>query len=303
MNVVGVLGYEPESTKNVSGYALLEPEAENCGLPYRPFLRINDPETARQVREWEPDLLFVVGLSQLVGGSVLEIPKKGVIGFHPTALPRARGRAPIAWAVLGEEEVGASFFLMDSGVDSGPILEQELFAVEEHDYAEDIERKILDAIYVALDRLLPKLKQGVIAAQPQNEDLATYYGRRTPDDGCIDWEKPSEEIYRLIRASSRPHPGAFTFKEDSRVVIWKAKPEAGIKYTGVSGRIVMTNEAGHLLVQTGNGLIWITEYEVVDHENSRTDETLKVGQRLGYNADLELYRLKREINDLKKALQ
>ena len=303
MDVVGVLGYEPESTKNVSGYSLLQPVASANALAYMPFSKINDAKVVEQLKDWQPDIIFIVGLSQLVKDEVLNIPPKGIVGFHPTALPKGRGRAPIAWAVLKEKQVGANFFIMDSGVDCGDILVQELFPVEENDYAEDIEIKISKAIEIALDRLLPILKKGIIKAQAQNEDEASYYGRRAPNDGCINWNNAATDIYKLIRASSRPHPGAFTFSGDTKVIIWKAEIENTIDYTGVVGRILQENDKGHLLVQTQEGLLWITEYEVYDFENNIIDKPLKVGQMLGYYSNLEIYKLKREINKLKKLLR
>lgn len=302
MDVVGVLGYEPKSTQNVSGYSLLKPTAESNKIAYRSFVKINDLETIKQLEEWQPDIIFVVGLSQLVGNEILNLSPNGVVGFHPTPLPRGRGRAPLAWSVLKEKQVGANFFLIDNGVDSGPILAQELFEIDENDYAEDVEIKILEAIKLALDGLLPKLKQGILESKPQDASLATYYGRRAPNDGCIDWSKSAIKIHRLVRASSKPHPGAITVKEDFKVVVWKSRLEKDLKNTGVIGRILLTNNQKELLVQTGDGLLWITEYQVFDFDANLVDESLKVGQKLGYYSDIELYKIKAEINELKKRI-
>ncbi|NQY06399.1 MAG: formyl transferase [Flavobacteriaceae bacterium] len=304
MDVVGVLGYEPESIKNVSGYALLKPIAEDNNLPYKAFYKINDQAIIDQIQEWKPDLLFVVGLSQLVSDQIIQIPTNGVVGFHPTVLPKGRGRAPITWTVLNEKQGGANFFFIGDGVDNGPILEQELFDVSEDDYAEDIELKILEAIANALDRLLPRIKQGDITAIPQDDKKASYYGRRAPNDGLINWQTDANTIYSLIRASSKPHPGAITFKEDLKVIVWRAKlADKELNYTGVVGRILDANEEDHVLVQTGNGLLWITEYEAYDLEGNKLQQALKVGQKLGYYTDIELFKLKQEIDQLKKALK
>lgn len=303
MDIVGVLGYEPASLKNVSAYTLLKPIALENGLDYKPFVKINDEHIVEQVKSWKPDLLFVVGLSQLIGDNLINSATHGVVGFHPTSLPRGRGRAPIAWSILNEKQAGANFFLIDDGVDSGPILAQQLFDIGEDDYAEDFELKMIDAIHKALDNWLPELKKGTIKAVPQNDEIANYYGRRAPNDGCISWDAPAVEIYRLIRASSRPHPGAFSFKENIRVLIWKARPEKNLKITGVTGRVLDVNENGDALVQTGEGLLWLTEYELYDFGGNKIEEKLKVGQKLGYYIDLELFKLKKEIQQLKKKLK
>jgi methionyl-tRNA formyltransferase len=303
MDIVGVLGYEPASLKNVSAYTLLKPVALENDLDYKPFVKINDEAIVEQVKAWKPDLLFVVGLSQLIKDDLINIPTHGVVGFHPTSLPRGRGRAPIAWSIINEKRAGANFFLIDDGVDSGPILAQELFDIEADDYAEDFELKMIDAIQNALDKWLPELKKGIVNAVPQNDAEASYYARRAPNDGCISWNNSAEEIYTLIRASSRPHPGAFTFKENIRVLVWKARPENELKITGVVGRVLDVDENGHALVQTGNGLLWLTEYELYDFDDNQLKEKLRVGQKLGYYTDLEIYRLKKEIKQLKNQLQ
>ena len=262
MNIVGILGYEPPSLNNVSAYTLLKAVALEYGLSYKPFEKINDEHIIKQVKIWQPDLLFIVGLSQLIGDDLKNSSTHGVVGFHPTSLPNGRGRAPLAWSILNEKQAGANFFLIDDGVDSGPILAQELFDIGDDDYAEDIELKMIDAIQIALNRWLPELKTGIIKVIKQDETLATYYGRRAPNDGCISWEASNTEIYTLIRASSRPHPGAFTFIENVKVVVWKARPERTLKVTGVIGRVLDVNINGEALVQAGNGLLWLTEYEL-----------------------------------------
>lgn len=303
MHVVGVLGYEPESIKNVSGYQLLKPTAESNDLSYKSFVQINDPSIVEQIEEWNPDLLFVVGLSQIVGEKIINSSKKGVVGFHPTALPRGRGRAPLAWSILEEQVAGANFFLIDKGVDSGSILEQELFEISDDDYAEDVELKIIKAIEIALDRLLPKLKEGRIEATEQDHSKATYYGKRTPRDGWIDWNESASNIHKLIRASSRPHPGARSFKGNFSMIIWKAKLEKGTKIKGVVGRILDVNDQSHLLIQTGEGSIWIQEYELFDFDNNKIQDQLIIGQKLGYYSDIEIFSLKKEINNIKKQLK
>ncbi|AZJ35043.1 formyl transferase [Tenacibaculum singaporense] len=300
MDLVGVLGYEPKSLKNVSAYTLLKPIAEEESIPYKGFFNINDPDVVDQIKEWKPDLLFVVGLSQLVKDEIMNIPTKGVVGFHPTNLPRGRGRAPIAWSILNEKKGGANFFLIDSGVDSGPILGQKLFDIEEDDYAEDFELKMLDAISEALEEWFPKLKNGKIEYIEQEHSKATYYGRRAPNDGCINWSQTSKDIYKLIRASSRPHPGAFTFKEDVKIIIWKARIENNSNFAGVIGRVLEVDEDGVALVQTGEGLLSLIDYEIFDLSNNRLNKKLKVGQKLGYYSDIEIFKMKQELEKLKK---
>jgi len=156
--VVGALGLDPAASRGVSGYARLDDVAEAAGVPFATFRRIGEPAVLRTVRGWQPDLLFAVGISQLVGPELRAVPTLATVGFHPTVLPRGRGRAPLAWLVLGEREGAATFFVIDDGVDSGPILAQARFAIGEDDDATRVRDRIEAAIDTALDDWIPRLR-------------------------------------------------------------------------------------------------------------------------------------------------
>lgn len=108
--IVGVLGYEPLNQNRVSGFQDLRNVCANLNLEYRGFQKINDENHLNWARNKKPDLIFAVGFSQLLFSDWLKLPVKGCIGFHPTLLPRGRGRAPVAWTILEGENGAASFF-------------------------------------------------------------------------------------------------------------------------------------------------------------------------------------------------
>jgi len=276
MEVVGVLGFEPTSTALVSGYARMDGVAAASGIPYLGFKQINTSAVEQQLREWKPDVLFVVGLSQLIRRPLLDLALKGCIGFHPTRLPKGRGRAPTAWIVLDRCPAAASFFLMGEGADDGPLFVQQDFDVDESDDATSVLRKTLDAMVLALDHWLPQLKAGAWAPTPQVEENATWYGVRRPEDGAIDWLESAENICRLIRAATRPHPGAYTFLREHKLTVWKSRVEENLPIKGVVGRILKKEADDSLLVQAGDGLLWLDEYEL---EGADTG-SLRVGQKL-----------------------
>ncbi len=297
-SVVGVLGFSPDRAAGVSGYARLDDLALGAGLPFKEFQSLNHPEVVACVRAWAPDLLFVVGLSELVRPELLAVPRLGCVGFHPTPLPAGRGRAPIAWLTLDAQPGAATFFLMEAGVDSGPILVQEPFPVTRQDYAADVLARLEAAIDAALDRWLPELLAGRWQPTPQDPARATYTGRRTPEDGLIDWRRPAEEIYDLVRAASRPHPGAYTYLNDERLVVWRADLECEQTYRGVIGRIVQAEPGRGVLVQTGAGQLWLTEVTLA----SGGAAPLRVGQRLGYAPEDEVFLLRRRLVALEARL-
>lgn len=295
--VAGVLGYEPQSSALVSGYVNMRDFCEQHAIPYFPFKKIGAPEVQELVASLSPDLFFVIGLSQIVPAPLLSVPRLGNIGFHPTVLPAGRGRAPIAWLLLQEDFGAANFFLMSEGVDDGPLFVQEKFPVTDTDNAATIEQKILLAIDAALDRWLPELARGIWNPIPQDEAAATYYGKRGPEDGWIDWSRSATEIDKIIRASAPPHPGAYTFLKDRKLTVLRSFPENDLKIKGVQGSVLAVAEE-RFLVQSGEGLMWIAD--VLDEAGAPVK--LKVGERLGYYGELEIYHLKKEIAFIRQKL-
>ncbi|HEY0073490.1 MAG TPA: formyltransferase family protein [Abditibacteriaceae bacterium] len=302
-NVVGVLGLHPDVSAKVSGYCRMDNLAQDAGVPYADFRRINEPPIVDLVRHWQPDLLFVVGLSQLVGAELLSIPRLGCVGFHPTWLPEGRGRAPIAWLTYHVQPGAATFFLMDEGADSGPILVQEPFAVSSRDYATDVLEKAEAAIERALDRWLPRLLAGEWQPEPQNDDAATYYALRGPTDGLIQWSQSALSIENLIRASSHPHPGAYTYLGGQKLIIWRANRESELPICGVTGRVVWMDAAKGWLVQTGEGLLWLTDVELNGEKLSPSvPSPLRIGVKLGMMVEDEIQSLQQRVEQLEKQL-
>ena len=298
-DVAGVLQLRGESSHTVTGFDSLDDVAGPAGIPCVTFRNINDDEIVEQVREWQPDLMFVVGLSQLVREDMMAIPKLGSVGFHPTFLPAGRGRAPLAWLTLDSGPGAASFFLIDDGIDSGPILVQEPFEITPDDYAGDVGLKLLDAMTRALDRWLPELLAGKWDPKPQSEVLATYNGRRGPDDGLIDWTRSAIEIHSLVRAASVPHPGAYTWLDDRKLIIWRADVETHLPWRGVPGRILLTHPDRGALIQTGDGLLWLTEITWADSgEPCTAAEALRVGTKLGLVLQDEVAALKSRLVEM-----
>ncbi len=296
-NVVGALGLSQQKSKNVSGYSRLDDLCQTANIPYHDFDHVNDPPTVAALQQLAPDLLFLVGLSQLANAAVLAVPTQGTVGFHPTALPKMRGRAPVAWLIMENAAGAATFFLMNEGVDAGPILAQAKFTVGPDDYASDVMDKLEDAIDTALDAWVPPLLTGAaFAPTPQNETDATYRGRRTQLEGLINWAQPAVDIYRLIRAAGRPHPGAYTHVQDSKLIIWRAHPVETV-ITGVVGR-VLDADADSFLVQTAAGALRVTEYEMVG-----SAQNPRIGQKLGYTAEEELYKLRQRVAQLEQKLE
>lgn len=261
-----VFSLDEAASANVSGYQPIHELADDNGIQYKKFKKINDPENVELIQEISPDYIFVIGLSQLVKKEIIDAAKVGVVGFHPTALPKMRGRAANVWQViLGVHDAKVSLFFIDEGTDSGDILGQEPYEIEDTDYAEDVGRKIDEAASKLSRRVLRQIMDGTIKPQRQNEDEATYLLRRAPEDGLIDWNQQIKDIHTLIRAVSRPFPGAFgMYDGNHQFIIWRAEMMENKKYIGMNGQIAEIG-TDYIDVVCKDGLLRITDYENVDN--------------------------------------
>lgn len=301
-DIVSVWGFEPESIKNISCYSSMKSLAENNGIQYYSFRKVNDLTTKQQIIDKELDLLFVVGLSQMVDEEILAIPKYGCIGFHPTKLPNGRGRAPIAWLINDVNDGAATFFKLEKEADSGIIYAQEDYKVFAVDDVESISVKVISAINIALGRWLPELKNGVLKGWSQDDSLATYNSKRDPIDGCINWYNDAELIDRLIKSSTFPFPGAFSFYKDYKILILKSIFHKTGFPRGVVGRIVAMSQFDYPVIQTGNGYIEVKKYLVLDYFDNIIDLKLSVGILLGFYEQYEIFLLRNELKKIKERL-
>jgi len=196
-----------------------------------------------------------MGWSQIIHNEILNIPSIGVIGSHPTELPKYRGRAPIPWTIWKElKESALTFFFMEEGIDDGDILDQKKFKIGPDDDATLLYEKITDLGKQMLIQNLPLLKNGKATRIKQdNTKFVEYWEKRTPEDGKIHWSKSAKEIHKLIKATTHPYPGAFTFFDKSKLTIWKARVKDSL---GDIGKILDSSEEG-VLVGTGDGSILI----------------------------------------------
>lgn len=287
MNVVRVYGLSPQLKPKVSGYQDLKPIAEKANYPFQYFEKINDNKIIVDVKEAEVDIFFVVGLSQLISQELIDNVKYACIGYHPTKLPKGRGRAALAWITLGEVEPAATFFEINNSVDAGDIFVCKTVIVNGDEYTQDVIEKLLVAIEIAMDEFLPQMKSGKITKTKQDNSHSTYLGIRRPNDGYIDWKDDATSIHRLIRAVSRPLPGAFTYFLDKRIHIWRANYFMEYQIRGVIGRVLKVDE-NSFVVQTGKGVIEVTDFSASDQEVYKP----KVGDKLG----LDPVELLRQIN-------
>lgn len=212
----------------------------------------NDPALLAKIRAAAPDLVFSFYFRHMLPPEVLDLPRLGAFNMHGSLLPRYRGRAPINWAVLrGETETGATLHVMTARADAGDIVDQETVEIGEDDSGLEVQRRVTAAAVRVLERRIEELKAGTAPRRPQDESKATRFGRRSPEDGQIDWSQSAKSVHDLVRAVTAPFPGAFTnVFGGGKTFIWKTRlPHLGA-HDNFPGQV--RREEGRLFVACGD---------------------------------------------------
>lgn len=241
----------------------LSGHAQRLGALLHRTARTNDPETLEAILAAEPDFIFVVGWSQLCSAEFLALRPGKVIGYHPAALPRLRGRAALPWTILLDERITAgSLFWMAEGTDDGDLLAQKFFHLAGDETVAELYERHMQCLGDMLEETLPMLACGQERRTRQDERYATWATRRTAADGLIRWENSAATIDRLVRAVGRPYPGAFCYAQGRKLTVWSCEIPAGpSRHHAIIGQVIERSET-RLLVQTGEGLIALTDWDI-----------------------------------------
>jgi len=184
--------------------------AELNGIPVITPADPNTPELAAHLTALKPDFLFSFYYRFMLGAPLLDAPRRGALNMHGSLLPKFRGRVPINWAIIhGERRTGASLHYMEKKPDAGDLVDQQAVPILTDDTASEVFAKVTVAAEQVLDRSLPSLVLGTAARQPLDLKAGSYYGRRRPEDGRLDWTQPAWTVHNLIRAVAPPYPGAY----------------------------------------------------------------------------------------------
>jgi methionyl-tRNA formyltransferase len=245
-----------------SDYCDLTPIAFENHIPIHYCDNVNDPYTVEWIKNKRPDIIFCWGLSQLIKPELLSIAPQGVIGVHPALLPKNRGRHPLIWALaLGLKESGLTFFRMDEGADSGPILSQQRFVIDENDDAGTLYTKIKDLAAKQITNFLPELTSGVAKFIQQDPREANYWRKRSRKDGVVDWRMSTAAILNLVRALSRPYPGSEISYSNQKIIIWKVQKYRDFVADNIEPGRVIAKAANGPVIRCYDGAIILTECE------------------------------------------
>lgn len=283
INIVGLCSTKPKFkisyAKNLmvnARYVEMEKIAKQIGVLHHTYSDIDS--LYKFIQLVNPEILVAAGWHHYLSQNFLNKIKIPSLGIHASLLPKFRGAAPLNWAILNnEKKTGVSMFFLDKGVDSGEIVDQKEFEILQSDYIEDLVKKTEIASIEMLVSFFKKQKISNIKSIKQS-GKPSYSLTRFPENGQINWGNENSFILRLIRATSKPYPGAFTTKNNNRIIIWKAEKEETVEVFGSIGQICYNSNLKKIIVKCGSGLIEIKD---ATYENGKdaTDDLKKLNNQ------------------------
>jgi methionyl-tRNA formyltransferase len=264
-NISVVFSYDDSKKEKISDFISLDELCSKYNLQNIKVDKINAQNNIEIIKKIEPDIILVMGWSQLLNSEIISIPKIGVIGSHPTELPKYRGRAPIPWSILkGLKTSALTFFFIEEGTDSGDILDQRSFKLSSNDDATSVYKKVESVGKEMIQDNLTKLQNGNYTRKKQDvSNFIENWEKRGPQDGIIDWSRNSQEIHTLIRATTHPYPGAYTIFNGSKLIIWGA--EFSNEQSKGVGKIMRVNNF-NVKIGTGKGVIILKRISFNDNK-------------------------------------
>ncbi len=248
-----IITLDDEARLAKAGFHSFRKEAKEHGIPWYAVGNINSPEALSLLQGLHPDLVFVLGWSQLLHEEVLAVPSAGVVGAHTSLLPKNRGRSPLNWALInGDSTAGVSLFFFTPGADTGRLITQKAFPIEDRD---DIQ-----TLYDKAELALGAMVEEFLAADPlpegalQHEEDSSYLPRRRPSDGLLDFVASGRTVCNTVRALTEPYPCAYFYHQREKVFVLSAATD---ERTGVPGAVLAIAD-GRMLVATGYGSVWLS---------------------------------------------
>lgn len=224
------------------------------------------------IKDINVDVIASINYLFLIEEDIINHSKRVTFNIHGSLLPKYRGRTPHVWAIInGEKKTGITAHLIDAGCDTGDIIHQIQIPIGDEDTGAIILEKYTKEYYPLVKRVLQAIEANELNLITQDESTATYFGKRTPLDGEINWNWRSEQIRNWVRAQAEPYPGAFTFYNNQKIIIDKVSPsKLKTSANQINGEIIQSNL--DVVVKTKNGAI---KLDLIRTENC----TFEVGKK------------------------
>lgn len=268
----GLISLTPEQGEKfiVSGYMDLHEFAEANDIPiyYPNKYSLKDIEDEECIKKMGFDILLVIGWQRLIPEWFLNNLSIGAFGMHGSSqpLPKGRGRSPINWSLIEDKKQFIThLFKYNKDVDAGEIVGVQVFDINNYDTCETLHFKNRISMSRLLEKYLDELLNSSACLKEQPDEAPTYYPKRTPNDGIIKWgQYNTREIYNLVRAVTRPFPGAFSYIGDNKIYLWKIQPfDTKITYENNQvGEIVEVFYNNQFVVRTKDYSIIVLDYTI-----------------------------------------
>lgn len=234
-------------------FANVAETAASLGIPL--LMPDKQESLERVLAQLKPDFLFSFYYRNLLGESVLRHAGRAALNMHGSLLPRYRGRAPVNWAIAnGETVTGATLHHMVARADAGDIVDQLSVPILQDDDARAVMAKVTVAAEIVLTRNLEALAAGTAPRRTQDTTKGEYCGRRTPEDGRINWALSAQRIHDLVRAVAPPYPGAFGDVGGTRWWIYKTRRSGPVAEPRSKPQLCVRGAACTVICQDGEGL-------------------------------------------------
>ncbi len=239
--------------------------------------RLDSPSLASWWDSTPVDLMMTVSWRYLIPAAIYKRPRLGTFVFHDSLLPGYRGFSPTVWAIINaEDHTGVTLFEIADAVDSGDVIDQERVPIGPDDTISRVMERVTQVYLALLERNLDGLLDGTAPRFPQDHSKATFTCKRLPQDNLIEWTQPSERIYNLIRAVTAPYPGAYTYLDGKKLVVWSAQrlPEFPHYVGRVPGRVVEICPGIGTVVLTGDSALLLTRVQLEGEEIANASDVL-----------------------------
>ncbi len=246
LDIVGIIT-KKKSTYNSDHFDLTK-TIKKKKIPVLYAKNINEKKNIQWLKSKKPDLIFCIGWSQILSKNILNIAKKGVIGFHPSNLPENKGRHPLIWTMaLGLKKSYSTFFLMNSKVDDGPIISKKFFLVKRNYYVQDLYDKTINIAEKQIQDICISLKKNKNLSTKKQIGKTNLWRKRSFKDGLIDWRMSAITINNLIRALSTPYPNAFFYYKKKKYSVTKSIIIKNNKSNIEPGKLISKNSSGFII--------------------------------------------------------
>jgi methionyl-tRNA formyltransferase len=298
MVLIGTGPAVPEYTKTEDDFRTL---AEECRCPFFSDIHLDKPNIFSLLGSCGADIGISINWPTIIPGTVLTLFKQGIINSHTGDLPRYRGNACPNWAILvGESNIVLTLHRMVEDLDAGPILCQREYPLTEATYIGEVYRFTESNVPEMFVELINNISKGEVSSrnQPEDPSLITRCYPRIPEDSEIHWDQSAEFLARLVRASSEPFNGAYTYFNGQKLLIWRAVADSlPFESIGIPGQVVwIRKDSGEVGVLCQKGILVLQVLQPEGSDRREASDVIRSTRvRLGMSLSKEIELLRKRI--------